>query len=519
MHKKKGFIEESLADSQGKDVCRTLFDGSPDAIFLADAKTGVIIDANPAASHLLWRPLHEIIGMHQKDLHPPKREEASRRIFSEHANSEGETVHSGPEPHYALRSDGAEIPIEITAKIIKIKGRKVLQGFFRDVSTRKAAERALKESEERYRTLVNHAPVGIVVHRFGVMKFVNRRLAELGGIPDPALLIGRNIMEFVHPDYRKIAQERIQLLMETRKPLPPAEHKLVAPDGKVLDMEMNSILITYQGEDCVMSIIQDISSRKRAEEQLKAAHAQLLEANIRLEERVEERTSQLEELNKELEAFSYSAAHDLKAPLRRINVFSDMLEKEAGTVLKHDTHDYLVNIHKSVTHMTRLVDGLLSLSTTGRRPLDLDLVDLSAVLEEAMADIRAENPGRIIEWTVQKLPALRCDRAMLRQVFINLLSNAVKYSRGSSPARIEVFCSPGAREHIIGVHDNGIGFCMDYADKIFGVFQRLHKSEDYEGTGIGLSTVKRIISRHGGRVWAESEPCKGATFFFTLPSR
>jgi len=234
---------------------------------------------------------------------------------------------------------------------------------------------------------------------------------------------------------------------------------------------------------------------------------------------VEERTSQLEDLNKELEAFSYSAAHDLKAPLRRINIFSDMLEKEAGSVLKHDTHDYLVNIHKSATHMARLVDGLLTLSTTGRKPLDMEPVELTDLLEEAAADIKAENPGREIEWKLQKMPAVKCDKLMMRQVFINLLNNAAKYSRGRAPARIEVFYTAAAREHVIAVRDNGVGFCMDFADKVFGVFQRLHKSEDFEGTGIGLSTVKRIIARHGGRVWAESEPCVGSTFYFTLPAK
>ncbi|MDD2804932.1 MAG: PAS domain S-box protein [Elusimicrobiales bacterium] len=766
MDKQKGFLEESLAESQGKDVCRALFDGSPDAIFLADPKTGLVLDANPAAAELLGRPIEEIIGLHQTALHPPRKEAASTKIFKDHSSARDEARYNRPIELYALRADGTEVPIEITSKIIKIKGRKVLQGFFRDVSDRKAAERALKESEtkfktlteksmmgiyliqdglfryvnpvladifgckaeelidkkgpkdlvlpedwplveenlrrrmegkvkslnygfrgvkkggeifyvevfgtridylgrpaiigsiqdvterkraqealleseERYRTLVSHAPIGIVVHRNGVMKFVNRRLAELGKLSDPEVLLGRNIMDFLHPGSRKAAAERLQALNESGVPLGPADHKLVAPDGRVLDMEMTSIPITFQGEACVMSIIQDVTARKRAQDELREsetryrslvshvpmgivvhalgqirfangrmaemvrstqgallgrsvmdfihpdyrdmvreriglaaregttlppaeekllaldgtvvdveinsvpityrgenclmalvhdisarrrsqeavtrAQMQLMEANARLEERVEERTSQLEELNKELEAFSYSAAHDLKAPLRRINIFSDMLEKEAGGTLRHDTHDYLLNIHKSVTLMTRLVDGLLSLSTTGRRPLDLEPVALSPLLEEAVADVKAENAGRNIEWRLGKLPQLNCDRAMLRQVFVNLLGNAAKYSRGSDPAVIEVSCTAGPRERVIAVRDNGIGFSMEYADKIFGVFQRLHKSDAFEGTGIGLSTVKRIISRHGGRVWAESAPGKGATFYFSLP--
>ncbi|MGD9642390.1 MAG: PAS domain S-box protein [Elusimicrobiales bacterium] len=644
MDKQKGFLEESLAQSQGKDVCRALFDGSPDAIFLADPGTGIIVDANEAAERLLGRPIQEIIGLHQTALHPPKREKVSRRIFQEHSASDGETIYGGPESHYALRADGTEVPIEITAKIIKIKGRKVLQGFFRDVSSRKQAEEALRESEERYRTLVNHAPVGIVVHRAGTMKFVNSKLAEIGGIPDPAALVGKSIMEFIHPASRATAVARLTELTRAGAPLGPSEYQLVAPDGRVLDMEMQSLPITYEGEDCIISIIQDVTARKLAqqalreseeryrtlvdnapvgivvhaagvmrfvnsriaeivrvpdraalvgrnvlefmhpgsqnlagdrilkamadglplpaaeerlvsadgavvdvettsvplvyrgerclmaivqditprklaESELKAAHDQLLEAKARLEERVTERTAQLEELNKELEAFSYSAAHDLKAPLRRINVFSDMLQKEAAPVLKDDTREYLANIQKSVNQMTRLVDGLLSLSTTGRRPLDLETVSLTALLEEAITEVKTENPGRAIEWNFQPLPVVKCDKAMLRQVFINLLGNAAKYSRGSSPARVEITCSGTQREHVIGVRDNGVGFDMEYAGKLFGVFQRLHRSEEFEGTGIGLSTVKRIITRHGGRVWAEAEAGKGAVFYFSLPGK
>ncbi|PKM97522.1 MAG: hypothetical protein CVU79_07745 [Elusimicrobia bacterium HGW-Elusimicrobia-3] len=642
MDKQKGFLEESLAQSQGKDVCRALFDGSPDAIFLADPKTGLILDANQAAERLLGRPIEEIIGMHQTALHPPKREKASQRIFQEHSASDGETVHGGPEAHYALRADGTEVPIEITAKIIKIKGRKVLQGFFRDVSARKKTELALKESElkfktlteksivgvyliqgglfryvnpvmsevfgyspeelinrkgpqdlvqaedwplvqeslrrrldgeikslnygfrgvrkdgaviyaevfgtridylgqpavigtlldvterkraqealreseERYRTLVDHAPVGIVVHAAGAMRFVNSRMAEIVRVGEPGALVGRNAMEFMHPDSRDLASGRISKAMADGAPLPAAEERLIAEDGTVVDVETTSAPLIYRGERCLMAIVQDITARKLAEKELKAAHDQLLEAKARLEERVTERTAQLEELNKELEAFSYSAAHDLKAPLRRINVFSDMLQKEASPLLKNGTQEYLANIHKSVNQMTRLVDGLLSLSTTGRRPLELETVSLTALLEEALTEVKTENPGREIEWGFQTLPVVKCDRAMLRQVFINLLGNAAKYSRGSSPARVEVFYSCTGREHVIGVRDNGVGFDMEYAGKLFGVFQRLHRSEEFEGTGIGLSTVKRIITRHGGRVWAEAEAGKGAVFYFSLP--
>lgn len=517
MEKQKGFLEESLAESQGKEVCRALFDGSPDAIFLADPKTGIILDANPAAETLLRRPLKEIIGLHQTALHPPRREAASRRIFQEHSQTDGETVSGALEGHYALRSDGTEVPIEITAKIIKIRGRKVLQGFFRDVSARRTAESALRESEARYRTLVDHAQVGIVVQKRGLIKFANRQMAEIVRVPDPALLIGRNALEFIHPDSTKAAKAHVTVGMVRHHPA--TEEKLIASDGTVLDAEILTVPITYQGETCTLGIVVDITDRKRTEQALQTAHRKLVDTNIDLERRVAKRTSQLEELNKELEAFSYSAAHDLKAPLRRINIFSDLLEKEAGPTLEGANHDYLVKIHKSVTQMTELVNGLLSLSTTGRRPLSLEAVPLSGLLAEAQAGIKAENPRQRVEWTLEELPTVRCDRAMLRQVLVNLLDNAVKYSRCARPSRVEVFYVRKEREHVIGVRDNGVGFRMENADKLFGVFQRLHRSDDFEGTGIGLSIVKRIIARHGGRVWAEGAPGKGAVFYFSLPEK
>ncbi|OGR64768.1 MAG: hypothetical protein A2X31_07315 [Elusimicrobia bacterium GWB2_63_22] len=642
MEKQKGFLEESLAQSQGKDVCRALFDGSPDAIFLADPKTGIILDANPAAEHLTGRPLEELIGLHHSALHPPAKDAASRRIFNEHCQRPGAPAPRQEVEHELLKADGSVIPIEITSKIIKIRGRKVLQGFFHDISARKLALEALGESEELYRSLVDHAPVGIILHQLGRIRFVNRKMADLGGFPDPAQLAGKSIMDFIHPDYREQTAQRIKALTNEMATLPPANIKLMAPGGRSYDMELISMPITYKGEDCIMTIVQDITERKRVQDALREseeryrtlvdraqvgivvqkkglvkfanramaeivkvadpallvgrsaldfihpdslkaakprtnlgavrlhppteekllaadgsvveaevltvpinyqgetctlgiivditdrklaelhlliAHRKLLASNTELERRVIRRTSQLEELNKELEAFSYSAAHDLKAPLRRINVFSDMLEKEAGPSLEGANHDYLVNIHKSVTQMTELVNGLLCLSTTGRKPLSFETVPLSKLLEEAVADIKAENPYQEIAWNLQALPTLSCDRAMLRQVLVNLVDNAVKYSRGSKPAKVEVFYLKKEREHVIGVRDNGVGFRMENVDKLFGVFQRLHRSDDFEGTGIGLSIVKRIITRHGGRVWAESEPGKGAVFYFSLPSR
>jgi len=411
-----------------------------------------------------------------------------------------------------VRKDGTPVMVEVYGSKTEFRGRPAVLGTLLDITERQETQNALSESEERYRTLVDFAPVGIIVHQQGRIQFFNKKMEELGNIRDYDSVIGMSVLDFIHPDYRDLAKKRIALLMEKGVPLSPAEEKLLAPDGTVFDMETQSIPISYQGKSSIMTIVQDISARKKAE-------LELLEANAELERRVEERTAQLEEVNKELEAFSYSAAHDLKAPLRRVNIFAEMLEKEAGPVLTEDTKSHMLSIRKAVTQMTGLVEGLLALSTTSSKPLLLEPVRLSALLNEALAEVKAETAGRAIEWSAMELPELNCDRLMIKQVFINLLSNAAKYSHDRSPARISVSYEKKGSAHIIGVRDNGVGFSMEYYDKLFGVFQRLHKVEDFPGTGIGLSMVKRIISRHGGRVWAESVPDQGAVFYFTLPAK
>lgn len=410
-----------------------------------------------------------------------------------------------------LRKDGSVVYLEVYGSHTEYAGRPAVLGTLLDITERRKTEDALRESEERYRTLVDNAQVGIVVHSAGVMRFVNRKMAGIVRGDYPEQVIGRNVLEFMHPDYRDFVKARISKSLSGGAPLPPAEEKLTAMDGTVIEVEINTVPINYRGENCAMAIVQDITARKKAERALR-------EANAELEKRVEERTRQLEEANKELEAFSYSAAHDLKSPLRRIKIFAEMLEKEAGAALKDEPRNYLLTIRRSVTQMSDLVQGLLTLSTTGSKPLKLEPVSLSELAEEAAAEIKAENPGRVMDCSVAELPEVNCDRPMMKQVFVNLLGNAAKYTRGKTPARIEVFYSLKAGEHVIGVRDNGAGFNMEHVDKLFGVFQRLHKAEDFEGTGIGLSTVRRIIVRHGGRVWAESFPEGGAVFYFSLPA-
>jgi light-regulated signal transduction histidine kinase (bacteriophytochrome) len=250
---------------------------------------------------------------------------------------------------------------------------------------------------------------------------------------------------------------------------------------------------------------------------------QVKQANDDLERRVAERTQQLEvsngELgaaNQELEAFSYSVSHDLRAPLRAIGGFAGILQEEHAAKLEPEAADYLRDISKNAVEMGQLIDDLLQLSHVGRQGLALHAVDPADVARRALDKLKPEMEGRAVEVEVADLPVCNVDAALLQQVYLNLLSNALKFTRARPLARIEVGSIEGEGPAVYFVKDNGAGFDMAYGDKLFAVFQRLHRQEDYEGTGVGLAIVQRIVSRHGGRIWAEGEVEVGATFYFTL---
>jgi signal transduction histidine kinase len=251
-------------------------------------------------------------------------------------------------------------------------------------------------------------------------------------------------------------------------------------------------------------------------EALRTAEHAMAELNASLERRVEERTAALSSANKELEGFTYSVSHDLRAPLRQVAGFAEVLESTAGPKLDANERRALATLRDSARHSGQLMDDLLRFSKMSRQELRTFSVNLNTLVESARASLAHEAEGREVEWTVGALPTVRGDPSMLLLVFRNLLGNALKYTRGRAKARIEVGSLGGAQEDVLYVRDNGVGFEMAYADRLFGVFQRLHGTE-FEGTGIGLASVRRIVERHGGRVWAEGATGQGATFYWAIP--
>jgi len=266
------------------------------------------------------------------------------------------------------------------------------------------------------------------------------------------------------------------------------------------------------------------SVRRRVEGQLLQSRDELTERKHReqeiqnLNQELARRSTELESINKELEAFAYSVSHDLRAPLRHIAGYTELLQKKASSTLDEKSNRYLAMILDSAKRMGNLIDDLLAFSRIGRAETQKTLFSLTQLVREALTEVRQDAEGRNIAWKVGALPDFYGDRSMVRVVLVNLISNAIKFTRTRSQGEIEIGCTDGNKgDLVVFVRDNGVGFDMKYANKLFGVFQRLHQSDAFEGTGIGLATVQRIIHRHGGKVWAESVVDGGATFYFSAP--
>lgn len=375
---------------------------------------------------------------------------------------------------------------------------------------RRQAEEALLSSEERYRSLVELSPDALFVQIDNRVVFINSAGVKLFGAANPEQIIGRNLQDLVPRDRWRLVQQRLHRMLEEGKATSFVEEKMLRLDGRTVDVELAAAPLIFAGKTAAQVIAHDISERKQSEEEIRRL-------NVDLEKRVTERTAELEATNKELEAFSYSVSHDLRAPLRHIEGFVEILLSNAGKGMPGESAGHLQTIAAAAKQMGRLIDDLLAFSRTARAEIQRTRFSLGELIRATIRDLHHETENRLVEWVVQELPEVDADPALLRQVVLNLLGNALKYTRTRTAARIEIGSNNSGTESIIFIRDNGVGFDMRYAHKLFGVFQRLHRAADFEGTGVGLANVRRIIHRHGGRTWAEAEINKGATFYFSLP--
>ena len=368
---------------------------------------------------------------------------------------------------------------------------------------------ALRKSEERFSKAFHASPAVIAITTYpdGLYVDVNEQYERVLGYTREEAL-GRRAVDlgiWEKPEQRA----EIVRMIEAGEAVREMECDYRTKTGELRTSLTGVEKIVLGEQPCLLFINHDITERKRAE-------AGLRELNARLEQRVAERTEALEEATLEMEAFSYSVSHDLRGPLRAIDGFSRAVLEDYGPLLPEEGQRYLKTICKGAQRMGELIDDLLTFSRLSRLPLTMHAVDTGALVDDVLHVLNGDSAGRRIELRRGELPWCWGDAALLKQVWINLLSNSFKYTSGREEAVIEIGCTTEGEEDVFFVRDNGTGFDMRYASKLFKVFQRLHRAVEFEGTGIGLAIVQSIIHRHGGRVWAEAEVDRGATFHFTL---
>lgn len=493
-------------DEEKQSLFISIVESSDDAI-VSENLEGVILTWNRGAERIYGYQAPEIVGRSVSILIP------GDRAF-EHPLLIDDLRRGGRIERYEterVRNDGERIYVSLTLSPIKDAEQRIVgvSVIGRDITDRKLSQQALSLSEERYRSLaLATSQIVWTMNPAGAMELDMPMWREFTGQTEEQIRRWGWI-DAIHPDDCDRVFQLWSRSVKTQS-FYNTEYRLRRRDGEYRYMNVHGVPVLKQDGTIRewVGTCSDITERVQAEEEVR-------HLNDRLEQRVVERTSELEVANQELEAFAYSISHDLRAPLRAVDGFSRILLEEYSAELPENAQHYLQVTRNNALQMGELIDGLLAFSRLSRQPLRKQVVTPADLVRQVLEDLHPERSGRRVEIEVGPLPACEGDPLLLKQVFVNLLSNALKYTRTREVARIEVASTDS---HVYFVRDNGVGFDMRYIDKLFGVFQRLHRSEEYEGTGVGLAIVHRIIHRLGGQVWADSTIDQGATFYFTLNS-
>jgi len=482
----------------------TILENIPNMIFVKDAGELRFVRFNKAGEDLLGYSRKDLIGKNDYDFFPKEqadfftsndRDVLNRGVLADIAEEPIQTKHGQRFLHTK------KIPI------INEEGLPAyLLGISEDITERKRAEEMLRESNEQFLKLFYSNPTAMCINTVEEGRFIdaNESFENLIGFKKKEM-IGKTSVELgiVSEQSHTPVVESVNQHGSVRN----VEQTINNNSGKRVSVLLSVEKIKLKNSDCFISAIVDITERKKAEEKIK-------HLNMDLEKTV----AQLQDLNKELESFTYSVSHDLRSPLRIIDGYADILYNDYKTVLDEDGKKSLGVIKSNARRMGQLIDDLLNLSRLGKRDLTIQNVNMDELAEVVLKEQLAAAADQKVELKKGRLLPVAADSGIMRQVWTNYISNALKYSGNKEKSLIEIGSYKEGKNNVYFVKDNGVGFDMKYADKLFGIFQRLHRMDEFEGTGVGLAIVQRVVSRHGGKVWAEARPDEGATFYFSLPA-
>jgi PAS domain S-box-containing protein len=490
-----------LAFQESEQLFAKAFRLSPDYMSIVRTADHTVVRINEALCRIWGTTLDEAIGQPTQNYCNWLNEE-EELAFLHALHQTGEYLNC--QTLMRMR-DGRLVWFLISSRLVMFNEQSCMLSVMRDISETRRKEASLREQV----ALLDLAPIAIISRDMeNRITFWSRGAEALYGISREDAM-GKVTHSYLHTKFSAS-------LAEIEREI----HGLGTWEGELIHSTNTGKRITVASRWALLrdgqglpvgylEINSDISERKLAEEQVQ-------QLNASLEQRVNERTIQLEAVNKELEAFSYSVSHDLRAPLRAVDGFSQAVLEDYGPQMPEDGRRMLHTLRQSAQRMGALIDDLLRFSQLGRKPLQTEVVDTSRLVRGVIEDLSADHEHRHVAINVGDLPECQSDPALLHQVWVNLVSNALKYTSKREQAVVEIGCVRKNGSNVYFIRDNGTGFDMRYADKLFGVFQRLHRIEEYEGTGVGLAIVHQVVKRHGGRVWAEAAVDRGATFYFTL---